>query len=77
MVEALGLPAPPFTRMGQISAGQLIALVSRVWDQRDDLGARIRARVPELVRRARINHSVALELLGAGRHTAGARVAPS
>jgi polysaccharide pyruvyl transferase CsaB len=64
LIEALGLPAPPFTRMSEISAGQLIARISLAWDRRDELRGHVRANVPELVRRARITHQLALDLLG-------------
>jgi polysaccharide pyruvyl transferase CsaB len=63
LIEALDLPVPAFSDLGQVSAGQLIALVDRVWDQREQLRAHLRSRVPELVRRARLNHAHVLELL--------------
>ncbi len=59
-LEELTLQAPA---LGQVSAGQLIAHIDRAWDQREELRVRVRARLPELQRRARINNELAVGLL--------------
>lgn len=59
-LEDLRLEAPV---LGHVSAGQLIAIVDRAWDQRDQIRARVRATLPELQRRARVNTELAVALL--------------
>src|SRR5690606_39569082 len=72
LLEALNMPPPPFTGIGAVSAGQLIALISRCWDERERIAAHVQAQLPELIRRARINHELALGLLGMSAETARA-----
>jgi polysaccharide pyruvyl transferase CsaB len=60
-LETLSLPAQS---LDHISAGQLIANVDRAWDHRDELREHIRARLPELQRRAHLTHELACRLLG-------------
>lgn len=60
LLDDLGLEGPAMER---VSAGQLIAHVDRVWDNREAQRAKVRAALPALTERARRNHALALELL--------------
>lgn len=59
-VEDLQMQMP---RLGEISAGQLIARVDEAWDKRNEIKNRIDKRLPELKQRARATHKKVLELL--------------
>jgi polysaccharide pyruvyl transferase CsaB len=60
LLEHLQIESPP---MANIGVGQLIARIDRSWDHRDELRARIRERVPDLRRRARVTNELLVERL--------------
>ena len=62
-LDDVGLPGP---RVRGMSAGQLIAHVSRAWDTRESRREHMRAVLPALQERARRTHTMALELLERG-----------
>jgi hypothetical protein len=59
-IDDLGLSMPS---MEDVSSGQLLALVDRAWDTREELRRRITDALPPLRERARRTHEILLELL--------------
>jgi polysaccharide pyruvyl transferase CsaB len=60
LLDELELSGPS---LENVSAGELIAHVDRVWDMREDRRARLRRAVPELQARARVNSELTQGLL--------------
>ncbi len=60
LLEHLDIESPP---LSNIEAGQLIARIDRSWDRRDELRAKIRARVPHLRARARRTNELLMDVV--------------
>jgi polysaccharide pyruvyl transferase CsaB len=69
-VEEFGLEPP---QLGGLSAGQLIALIDRAWDSREDMREKIARALPALQAKARENNAIAVQLLLARRSSAVSR----
>jgi polysaccharide pyruvyl transferase WcaK-like protein len=60
LVADLELDAPPMER---VTVGQLIAVIDRAWDHRDEIRVHVTSRLPALQARARMTHQRLLEML--------------